>query len=161
MALRDYVSNGACVTNCGYDVVFEPSEEVMDHGRVFGKMLINQQFGAIYKSFTDELQTRFSVDESPVELYGKLKLLGVPTAIERVQETESCYGNEVDGDIDLTIESQCEPFVSVQFSHAGGEESVLAMRLDLKSKTQISRFVLVTTVMKWAKSDAMTIRGEL
>ncbi len=134
LALRDYVSNG------GYDVVFEPSEEVMEHGRVFGKMLMNQQFGAIYKSFTDELQTWFSVDEFLEELNWELKSLGVPTAIESVQETESGYGNELDRDIDSTIESQPDPFVTVQFSHAGGEESVLTMRLDLNSKTRISRF---------------------
>ena len=66
--------------------------------------------------------------------------MGVPTAIESVQETESGYGNELDRDIDSTIESQPDPFVTVQFSHAGGEESVLTMRLDLNSKTRISRF---------------------
>lgn len=72
LALRDHFSNG------GYEIAFEPSEEVMDQARIYGKMLLNQQFGAIYKSFSDELQSNESADEFLSELNFGLKPFGVP-----------------------------------------------------------------------------------
>lgn len=134
LALRDHFSNGR------YEIAFEPSNEVMDQARIYAKMLLNQQFGAIYKSFSDELQSNESVDEFLSELNFGLKPFGVPAKIESVQEVEGGYASEMAEDIDSVIDSQPDPHVTVHFSHGRKGESVLTLQLERNPKFRISHF---------------------
>ena len=123
LAIRDYFSEH------GYELVWEPSDECHEFARRTADQLLNEEFAAVYDQFSEELQSKMTLEQFEQHVQAIWGESGRWTSYGAAQEVR-----------DGALYPNANALIRIEFRHFAQKTSILELHVNHSEETKVLHF---------------------